>query len=245
MRLFLPVLLLLVGCPEPPSTPLSADMTGAQPANPANPSGPGPGAAAPAVSPDGGTPGEPVGGTVVGSQIAPSAGRMDPLGFQVKSGQGIKISGVVTYDGARKGVIRIDFLRQPAEKEGLPELLHTLSLDSPQAFDVEAPKDLGEIGVVAFIDSNENGPSEGEPVWMEKVTVGSTPVTDLKFALSDDKLAPVGPGGPPPGNGPSGAAPGSPPPTDAPPEGAPTPGGPGPGAPAPDGAAPTEGTSAQ
>lgn len=232
------LLMLLTGCPDPvPST--DAASSGAAQA----------GAAAPAAPPDGG--GAPPAG----------AGRPAAPGFQVEPGQGVKITGTVTYPGTATGTYRIDFLRA-AEGAGFPELLHSLSMDKPGTWEVEAPKSAGKVHVVSYLDAAEDGPSAGEPavLYGKALDIESDPITDVALVLSDDPdlgdFAPRGGGGAPPGppTDAGAAAGGTPPaaptdgaaPTGAPTDaagGAPPPDAPTGAAPAPDAASPAAPTT--
>ena len=195
---------LLTGCPNPDAV-TDAPMGG-------NP-------------PPGGMPGQEGGGG------QPSGGRPEIAGFAVEAGQGVTLSGTINYAGTQTGTLRIDFL-QKGKGGSFPELVHTLTLDKPGAWSVEAPKDLGALSIVSFIDSNNNGPGPGEAAGMiESATVGSVPVPNLDITLSDEPN--LGAMTPPSGGGageqaPAGGA-GGPPPGGQPPAGAGGPGGPPPG----------------
>ncbi|MFN7143912.1 MAG: hypothetical protein ACK4YP_09065 [Myxococcota bacterium] len=219
----LPVLLVLAGCPDPTASPEGAGGSAGAP-----------GAGAP-------PPGE------AGPPGAQGGSRPTPQGFQVTAGEGVKLSGTVSYAGTKTGPVTVDFLRQ-AQGGTFPELVHSVTLPAPGPFEVEAPKDAGDIAIVAFIDSNGNGPDPGEPAGRVKdmVKVGAEPVTGLEIALSDapdlGDLAPGGAGGatPPPGGaegtppvqGTPGEAPAGTPPAGTPPA-APPAGGEAPAAPPP------------
>lgn len=179
---------LLVGCPEPPTVQNQGHTPGGGP--PGTP--PGEGEAAPPA--EGGAAAEQSGGEAgaVQDRISPSAGRMDPMGFQVQSGAGVTLSGTVSYEGALDGVLRVDFLKNYPDQP-LPELLHTVSLEEPGPFSVEAPMNLGQISVVAFVDTNENGPSEGEPIaHIEAIDVGERDFPGITLQLSDESTASEG-----------------------------------------------------
>jgi hypothetical protein len=172
----------------------------------------------------------------------------------VPTGQGVKLSGKVTFDGSAKGVLKIDFLRNP-EGSPFPELLHSLQLSGPGDWSVEAPKDIGEISIVAFIDADENGPTPGEPMalYKDQLKIEKADIADINLELSTTpdmgmfaprngggagqgtppEGAPSGPGATPPGEG--GAPPGAPgttgnPGADAPPVATPPAGDPPPAA---------------
>lgn len=206
-------LVVLGGCPDP-----NAVVEGAPSLEPAALEGGAPPLGAPPSDPGAGPQpaGEPA--PTPGGEAGPSAGRPAGVAFQVEPGKGVRLSGTVSYGGAASGTLRIDFLKNPAGAS-FPELVHTLSLAAPGPWSVEAPADLGEISIVAFLDANDDGPGAGEPAGMiERTTVGSAAMANLDITLSDTpelgSLKPgAGPGAPPPQAG--GSVP--PPPSDAPP----------------------------
>lgn len=165
-----------------------------------------------------GLPGAPAPGTAAAGT---SGGRPSASGFKITPGEGVQLSGKVKYRGSRTGVLRIDLLKNN-QTTTFPELLETLSLTSPGAWTIEAPKDLGEISIVSFIDADGNGPSEGEPAAMiEHTIVAGTDISGLDLTLTDSpNLGALKPGGsvPPPPPGEETAAP----PGSAPPPGAET-----------------------
>lgn len=186
--------LLLVGCPDP-SVQSSSGPGGAGAPSQGGP-GPGPGAAG-------------AGG--------PGGGQMRPENatFKVEAGQGVTVSGTLEYAGSKTGVIRLDFLRK---SNNALDLAHTMTLDAPGPWSVEAPKGLGELYIVGFIDEKSDGPSAEDPAGKPEgtLTVGDAAITDVKITLTDDadlgELEPGKGGAPPgakgggaPGGGPAGA----------------------------------------
>jgi hypothetical protein len=234
----LPVLLVLGGCPDPTAAPEGGGMSdkpmggGAPGGDPGQAGGPG----------QGGPPGGPGGEGGAGAAGGPG-GRPTAPGFKVTAGEGVKLSGVITYAGSKTGTVRIDFLQQSAQAN-FPDLVHSIELAAAGPWEVEAPKDGGEYWVVSFLDANGNGPDPGEPAARVKdlVKVGTTPITGLDLVLSDNpelgdlkpggkdgETAPGAPGGPPGAGGAPGAGgvpggemkPGELPPGGAPPAGGP------------------------
>ncbi len=112
---------------------------------------------------------------------------MKPPGFEVEEGQGVILSGTVSYEGDSTGTVRVDFLRPPGKGQ-LPGAVHTLALDAPGDWTVEAPKDFGELIIVSFIDVNNDGPSRGEPkvVLDPPMKVEGEPVTGIELTIQDD-----------------------------------------------------------
>jgi hypothetical protein len=163
--------------------------------------------------------------------------------FQLTAGSGVKVSGTITWAGETAGTLRVDVLRKPTSGGSFPELLHSMSLEKSGPFEFEAPKGTGAVGIVAYYDTDGNGPSATEPAAAREVDIENDPIAgvDLTLAVGTD-LALFKPptaggagadGAAPPGGPPADGAsppPGSPPPGGAPP-GGPPPGGPPPGGP--------------
>lgn len=206
-------LVVLGGCPDPNAVAEGAPSVEQPPLVEGGAPPPG----APPIDPGAGPPptGEPV--PPPSGEAGSTAGRPAGVAFQVEPGKGVRLAGTVSYAGSASGTLRIDFLKNPAGAT-FPELVHTLSLPAPGPWSVEAPVDLGEVSIVAFLDANDDGPGAGEPAGMiERTTVGSAAMSNLDITLSDTPelgaLKPgAGPGGP---AHPGGAVP--PPPGDAPP----------------------------
>lgn len=221
-----PLVAALAGCPDPTAT---TDGTATNQQAPGTPGAPPP-------SGEGGT-----------ANPAPAgAGRPTPPGFGVKAGEGVKLSGKVEYSGSKTGTIHVDFLKPPVNG-ALPELLDSLELKELGAWEIEAPKNAGDLAIVAYIDSAGDGPSDGDPAARVTgvVTVKDAAVGSLDLTLSDSPdLGDLKPGQP-------GALPNAAPPPKDPGAAAPTPATPPTGAPgvpgegaATDAAKPAEGDAA-
>ncbi|GDX79599.1 hypothetical protein LBMAG42_14100 [Deltaproteobacteria bacterium] len=216
MRLLLLLpLMIFAGCPDP-SAP--ADDPTADP-------GMGGGGGA-----GGGEPGG-AGGGAGGAPMTPPA--IGSAKFDVKPGEGVKLSGTISYSGSKTGPIHIDFL-SPGENGSFPGLLASMTIEKAGPWETEAPKGLGKVGVVGYVDVAGDGPNDGDPAARISglVEVGSDAIAGLDLALSDTPdLGEFTPGkgdkGPPPGSPPAdGAAAGAAPATDgAAPAGAPPAGG--------------------
>lgn len=160
--------------------------------------------------------------------------------FQVAPGNGVKVSGVVRYTGTKTGTLRLDFLRSAAAPGRFPELLHSMTMDKPGPFEIEAPKNTGLVGIVAYLDVDGNGPSVGEAAGTPtagEVDIKDAAVLGIDIELKDEAnlgkympptagmsgggAAPGGAAGGPPGAGGAGGPPG------AGGAGGPPPGGPG------------------
>lgn len=172
MKPALSLLLILAACgTEPPPAPV-APATG-----PADPNA----AAAPADAPPAGT----------APADAPPPGEGGPQGpptLAVTPGEGVLLSGTISYAGTLTRPIRLDFT-QPnptVENPNGIKVLHAALLDKAGPWSVEVPKGIGQVDIIAFIDGDNNGPSDNEPQASRAgVSVGETPVTDLDFALVD------------------------------------------------------------
>lgn len=215
MRLLLPCLLLLAGCPDPSASRGAGAPKDAPPGGPGGPGGPG------------------AGGSGGGSSGPVHPGQTS---FKVEPGQGVKLSGTIAYAGTKTGTLRLDILRNPGTPGTFPELLYSATLDKAGPWEVEAPKNTGAVGIVAYLDADGNGPSQGEPAAEVAAEVKDAPLPALDLTLSDSAELGAfkpptalaggqgGPGTPPPGGE---AAKGAPPPGSAeaakgpPPPGAP------------------------
>ncbi len=184
--LILALPLLLVGCPTPNTvkdgdvpmlTNPDGNLDGAPP-----PPGDGPPLEGRQPEGAGAGPSGPEGGTPPGGD---GVGRPAGAKFNVAAGEGVKLSGTILYAGTKKGKLKVDFLKN--KKDVLfPELMHSITLDATGPWSVEAPKDLGDISIVSFLDSDDNGPSPGEPAGMiETATVAAVDVPSLHITLSD------------------------------------------------------------
>lgn len=147
----------------------------------------------------GGTPppGDPGAG---GGAPGGDAASMGPASLNVTPGEGVKLSGTMEYAGTVTGSTRIDLL----SKEG--RLVHVMTLDAVGPWEVEVPKDYGEIKVSAFIDTDGNGPSTYEPAGEATATIGQEPVAGVVVKLTD------GTGSAPPSDASAGATETTPPP---------------------------------
>lgn len=119
--------------------------------------------------------------------------------WSVKTGEGIKLSGSFEYAGEKTGSKRLDF-QKVTDGLGAPALAHTLEVRGGSEWAVEAPKNAGTIQIVAFIDADNNGPSDGDPGFLsETITIGEEDITEVVLTLTDDfdmgVLRPGGGGG--------------------------------------------------
>ena len=154
------VLFMLQGCPDP--------TTAAELGNP------GPGGANP------GAEGGPAPAGSDANQGPPPA----PGSFDIPEGAGVIVSGNLTYQGAKTGEVRIDFLQR--EGDAPPQLLHVEILDNVGAFSISTPPNLGETTLVAFIDVDQDGPSATDPAGIQSIVIEEGALANLEIALSDE-----------------------------------------------------------
>ena len=185
-------LAVLMGCPDP-SAPIDDPL--------ANPGGEG--------APPGGPPGPGGGAGGAAPMSPPSIGNSK---FDVLAGEGVKLSGNITYAGTKAGAIHIDFLR-PGENGSFPGLLSSITVEKLGPWEVEAPKGLGKVGVVGYVDVAGDGPNSDDPAARiaDLIDVGTEPLTGLDLTLSDSPdLGEFTPGkgdkGPSPAGTPEGGA---------------------------------------
>ncbi len=191
LRYSVPFVLILAACPDP-ERPFDAGK---------------------GVDPNQMSGGQMGGGQMGGGQMggagmgAATAG--DPNGapmpvLTVKPGEGVKVSGTFTYTGTATGKLRVDIFRPSGENK--PEILHALTLDAQGPWEVELPKNLGAVNLLAFVDATGNGPDATEPsALVENLAVGDAALADLKLVPMDgaknpfaiDPNAPTGPTNPP------------------------------------------------
>lgn len=212
MRFLSPLLpvLVLAGCPDPEKQYPDATTTtpGADPAA---------GTAAPPPADAG------------GAAAAAAGGAPTVPSLTVEPGTGVKISGAYTYDGATKGAYRLDIFRMGSD--GRPMILHAATLEKTGPWELEVPKDLGTVNIMAFVDSNGNGPELAEPsATLTDIAVGTEPVANLDLKPADgakNDWAVDSPNLPAPGSAPPSAATTPPPDPAAATGGAAAPGAPG------------------
>ncbi len=161
--------------------------------------------------------------------------------IKVTPGTGVVISGTFTYEGTATGMYRVDISSPQTSGPPLPVTKTTLPAQGP--WQLEVPKNLGPIVIVAFIEEG-HGPGGTTPTTtVYGLTVGETPLTDVALVpvaggsvVGTPPEAPPGGEGQPqgtdpnaaPGGGDPNAAPGGGDPNAAPGMAPPPPGGPAP-----------------
>jgi len=121
--------------------------------------------------------------------------------FILEEGQSIKLSGTVSHSGSESGNLLVQVLQ--AETGAPPKLLHSESMAALGPFSINAPGDLGEVSVVAFMDVDGNGmPSSGDLGARTDINIQAAPVSELSLALGDlALLGDLAPGREMPGEG--------------------------------------------
>lgn len=150
-----------LGGPEQLDGEYPSEQGGAKP-----PEGPGrpPEAGGPGKPPDGASPNRP---TLV-----------------VEPGAGVLLSGEYRYAGAAQGTNRVDFFR--VGPGGRPEILHAMLLEGRGHWELEVPKALGRIAILAFVDQDGGGPQPSEPsALLKDVDVQDQPLSHLDLVLVD------------------------------------------------------------
>jgi hypothetical protein len=156
--------------------------------------------------------------------------------FKCKADECVKLGGDFVYSGEQKGMNRLDF--QTVFDNSPPRLAHTLEIRTPGPWSVDAPKGIGRVRIVAFIDVDANGPSKNDPGAVVEVEIGDVDLTDVTLDVTDDfDIAVLRPGGGPGGMQPVGGDPTASGPGEGSPDGAPDVGPEG-GISSPDGGAP-------
>ncbi len=115
----------------------------------------------------------------------------------VEEGEGVVLSGTITLAETEGGTLKLDLLTLAENRP--PELVHQVVLEESGAFSVETPRAFGTVHLVAYLDRDDNGPSNGEPVVALGVEVGTENIEGLVLepAVGAD-LGRLAPGAPPP-----------------------------------------------
>lgn len=117
----------------------------------------------------------------------------------VTPGEGVVLSGTISYPGEQTGKIRLDVLK--VEGNTPPMLAKTLELPSFGEWAIELPKDFGVVRVVGFLDQTGDGPTADDPAMAIPggVEVGGESIENIELVLADEPdLGDLTPGGPPP-----------------------------------------------
>ncbi len=126
-----------------------------------------------------------------------------PQPFEDVEGEKVLVSGTVVAE--LSGAVELDVSRVDADFPGGRESVGKLLFDEASDFELQVPKGIGSLSLVAFQDPGEDGPGESDPYAEMIVDVADEPVTGLIFTLSTEARSQAG-GGPvhteaPPGFG--------------------------------------------
>jgi len=136
------------------------------------------GGSKPPEGPGGGTPPEGTRGK------PPDGGSANRPVLVVEHGAGVLLSGEYSYAGAATGTDRVDFFRVGAD--GRPEILHAMLLDKRGHWELEVPRALGRIDILAFVDQDGGGPQQSEPsALLKDVDIQDQPLSHLDLVLVD------------------------------------------------------------
>lgn len=108
-------------------------------------------------------------------------------GFSVKPGEGVFLRGSFEYTGDKTGRNRIDFVT--IQQGAPPNLVYAMTLEERGPWQVEVPKDFGQLYILAFIDQGEDGPTPGDPATPmgDPITIGSSDIEGVELKLVDRK----------------------------------------------------------
>lgn len=107
------------------------------------------------------------------------------------------LDGALVPDGAADEVFRLDVLTLADGKP--PKRVHQSVLPASGPFQLTLPQGFGDVHLVAYLDRNDNAPSQGEPVATLPVRVEQGTISGLTLALSTaTPLGRLAHGAPPP-----------------------------------------------
>jgi hypothetical protein len=152
------------GCPQPPQG-MTPDQDHGQGRAP---------------QPEGGDPSPPP----PASPAAP--GRAAPEPLDIQPGQGVELSGTVSYAGSTQGQLRLEVLLR-RERGSAPTLLVSEPIGSEGTWSTTLPRQLGRVRVLSYIDTDDDGPSPGEPRGEPErvVFIGDDPIAGLDIVVRD------------------------------------------------------------
>lgn len=123
--------------------------------------------------------GQPPEGVAPGGMGAPNT-----VASGVKPGEGVVIKGEVTYGGSVTGPILVEVLR---DGEPYASVAYSFFLDRAGPFELETPKDIGQVFLAAYVDAKGDGPTAEDPaaVLTAAISVASTPVEGVSLKIVD------------------------------------------------------------
>jgi hypothetical protein len=161
---------------------------------PVDPGGaPGQGAAPPSAGDGHGQPPNqgPADGDGGGGTMAVPGGPCQATGltnerYELEAGEGVTIEGDLLYAGEASGLVLVDTVGTN-NLGSAEQAAYSVVCGGVGSFEAELPKDLGKVRLVVFIDTDGNGPSEGDPAGLsDEFTVGDDAVDGITVHLTDD-----------------------------------------------------------
>jgi hypothetical protein len=120
-------------------------------------------------------------------ETAPGTGPAEEVTALAKPGEGVKLSGTVSYAGSKKGTIHIDLMKNTKGEMG--QRMGSVELKAPGPFEIEVTPNAGELNMFAYLDVDGDGFSPSDPGGGPKslVKVGSSAVTGVAITIVDRK----------------------------------------------------------
>jgi hypothetical protein len=166
-----------VGEPQPRSPdgaapPPGADGFGPDGAPPegAPPQGAGPEGAGPAAEP--------------GGPCTPTAFSQER--YPDLTGAGVTVTGEITYQGLTEGDLLIDVLTVPGDIPA--SAVYHLVCGAPGPLEATLPRDLGEVMLVAYLDTDRDGPDDDDPAGLiaaGPITVADDDIEGVAITISE------------------------------------------------------------
>ena len=109
--------------------------------------------------------------------------------WTVAPGEGVELSGTVSYGGTTTGGVFLDVLdASGADLEDSKKMLHSAKLNGMGAWSLHAPAGTGAVHLCAFVDADDNGPTPADPkaITLEPVVIRNAAVQGIELVLLDD-----------------------------------------------------------
>ncbi len=129
----------------------------------------------------------------------PEDGNIPLGGLPLPEGtKGVKISGTVTFDDYKKGLIQIDVSDKGMFGRGgratRPKIITLYRMEKPGPFELEVAANSGEVWLSAYNDADQNGkPTRGEPrgtATGNPYKVGTEDITGVEIILTPERIPP-------------------------------------------------------
>ncbi len=106
--------------------------------------------------------------------------------YGLEEGAGVMLGGDILYAGESTGLVLVDVITTNS-LGGADQSAYSVVCGGVGAFEAEVPKDLGEVRLVVFLDSDGNGPSEGDPGGLsDELDVDDAAITGVTIHVTDD-----------------------------------------------------------